>query len=365
MNHIASAPDAKLIRAIADRLIEHRFQGWFYGDSIGFEGLMAASALLDRDQYRDFTHGFFRAWGTRRTPFLPDDNTAPGHIMCELIERSGDAVLKEATLDLARHLRDRRKVNGVSITFEDTRRSLLKPYGEVAQTAEEDALLADPGAGIYLDCMHFDPPFFAHLSRIDPQGGWSERAIDEILGYRDLLFDAETGLYCHFWLEKTRRPYTRGWGRGQGWALLGLVDVIHYADPATPGYDRVAEQARGLAEVMRGYQLADGNWHSLVHEPRSGPESSTAAFMATAFYRGMALGLLDPADFADSADRAFAAMLGNLDDQGNLMGVTAAVYSALVEEHYWYIPTNQIVPWGQGPALTAMAARKAWTSENR
>ena len=158
-------------------------------------------------------------------------------------------------------------------------------------------------------------------------------------------------------LERVDTAYTDGWGRGQGWALLGLLDVAKYVPADTPGLDKVKTQALLLARSMLGYQLDDGNWYSLVQEPGSGPESSTAAFMATAFYRGIQQNLLSRDEFAEPADRAFQAMLKNLDAEGNLTGVSAAVMSALVEEHYWYVPVNFIVPWGQGPVLTALAAR--------
>lgn len=349
-----------VIAAVAERLAAHQFQGWFYGDSIGFEGLIAAADLLQNPRWVNFSHGFFRAWGTRRRPFQPDDNTAPGHVMCAIVQRTNDMVLREAVLDLAGHLRDRRKVNGVSITFEDTLRSLMQPYGDVELSADQQQQMQNPGPGIYLDCMHFDPPFFAHLSHIDPEGGWAQSAVSEILGYKDLLFDEKTGLYRHFWLEKTNRAYTDGWGRGQGWALLGLLDVAECLDERIEGRDKVEAEARTLARTMLGYQLPDGNWHSLVHEERSGPESSTAAFMATAFFRGMSSGLLPQSEFAEPAERAFAAMKANLDGNGNLAGVSAAVMSALVEEHYWHVPVNKIVPWGQGPVVTAAAARQAF-----
>jgi unsaturated rhamnogalacturonyl hydrolase len=350
----------RLVAEVAGRLREHAFHGWFYGDSIGFEGLIAASDLTGNPTWFDFSHGFFRAWATRRRPWQEDDNTAPGHAMCMVVERTGDTVLREAVIDLARHLRDRRQVGSTAITFEDTLRSLRMPYGGVTLSPDDLALMRAPGPGIWLDCMHFDPPFYAHLHRIDPGADWGALAVAEIMGYRDLLVDPVTGLYRHFWLESTRRSYTRGWGRGQGWALLGLVDVAEFLPDAA----EVRAEALRLARIMLHWQLPDGNWWSLVHDERSGPESSTAAFMAGAFFRGMALGFFPVAEFAEPAERAYRAMEANLDNAGNLTGVSAAVYSALVEEHYWHVPINRIVPWGQGPALTAAAARKAW-SEGR
>lgn len=347
------------IAAVAERLGAHPFQGWFYGDSVGFEGLIAAADILEDPKWVHFSQGFFRAWATRMEPFQPDDNTAPGHVMCTIVGRTGDAVLKEAVIALGRHLRSRRKIGPVSITFEDTLRSLRQPYGDVQLSHEEQELMKNPGAGVWLDCMHFDAPFFAHLSKLDPESGWAEAAVAEILGYKDLLFDEETGLYRHYWLERTARSYIDGWGRGQGWALLGLLDVARYVNDDITGADVVKAEALALARRMLEYQCDDGNWHCMVHEAKSGPESSTAAFMATAFYRGIAAGLLPIDEFQDPAARAFDAMVKNLDADGNLLGVSAAVYAALQQEHYWHVPLDKIVPWGQGPVLTAIAARKA------
>lgn len=346
-----------MVAAVAAQLQRHEFVGWFYGDSIGFEGLLAAGDLLGTSRYEDFAHGFFRAWATRIEPFLEHDNTAPGLAMCEIVKRKDDPILLRAAVQLAEHLHARRKAHGVSITFEDTSRVLRQPYGPVALEAADQALMQVAGAGAWLDCMHFDPPFYAHLSRVGGGAEWAARAVDEILAYRDMLRDPETGLYCHYWLEHTGKRYIRGWGRGQGWGLLGLIDVAEYADAATPRHAEVVAAVQDLASRMLNYQQADGNWYALAHEPRSGAESSTAAFMATAFYRGIALGLLPAERFREPADRAYAAMWKNLDSEGNLKGVSAAVYAALIEEHYWYVPVDFIVPWGQGPVLTAVRSK--------
>jgi unsaturated rhamnogalacturonyl hydrolase len=42
------------------------------------------------------------------------------------------------------------------------------------------------------------------------------------------LLQDGSGLFWHFFLERTGRPYGRAWGRGQGWALLGLLDLLEH-----------------------------------------------------------------------------------------------------------------------------------------
>jgi unsaturated rhamnogalacturonyl hydrolase len=351
----ADAELARLRRA-ADRLIAHPFQAWFYGDSIGFEGLLSASDLLGDGRYADFVHGFLRGWAARDRPYRPDDNTAPGHVLCAVAERTGDAHLRAAAVRLAEHLAGRRRIDGVSVTFEDASRSLREPYGHVTPGEEDRALVEAPGAGIYVDCLHFDPPFLAHLARLTGDRAWAERAIEEALGYGRLLADPSTGLYRHFWLERTGRAYGPGWGRGQGWALLGLLDVFALTDDRLAGRAEVAAAAASLAEAMLRCQRPDGSWPAVVDRPDSGDETSTAAFMVAGFLRGIELGVLDPERFAPAAERAWDATWAAVDAEGLLAGVSAAVYSSTVPEHYAHVPRGFDVPWGQGPLLVAAAA---------
>jgi unsaturated rhamnogalacturonyl hydrolase len=345
------------LTAAAERLVRHPFRCWFYGDSIGFEGLLAATELLGDERYAAFAHGYLRAWAARDTPRREDDNTAPGHVLCAVAERHGDGELLAAAERLADHLAARRRVTGVALTFEDARRSLREPYGGVRLPAAERQLLSDPGAGIYVDCLHFDPPFYAHLGRLTGVRGWADRAVDEALGYAQLLVDPATGLYHHYWLERTHRAYGLGWGRGQGWALMGLLDVVALAPEGTPELDRVAGLATSLAEAIVRWQRPDGSWPAVVQLARSGPEASTAAFMAAAFVRGIRLGLFPSATFGPAADAAWASTLGPLDESGLLTGVSAAVYSSTALGHYARVPLGFDVPWGQGPVLVAAAER--------
>jgi len=374
------AVEARL-RLAAERLLRHRFEAWFYGDSIGFEGLLEASELFGVERYRSFAHGFLRGWAARDLPRRADDNTAPGRVLCELADEEDDAELSAAAHRLAGHLAARRRVGGTAVTFEDARRSLREPYGGGALPADEARLLKDPGPGIYVDCLHFDPPFYAALGLLeehdvresgardgveargagegaDPGGGdWGRRAVEEAVGYAQLLQDPATGRFAHFWLERTGRTYGLGWGRGQGWALLGLLDVLDLVPATTVGRTEVERSARRLLEAMLLTQRPDGSWHAVIGEPDSGDETSTGAFMAAAFVRAARLGLAERSMLLPAAERAWAAVLEALDEDGLLSGVSAAVYASTQPGHYHHVPRGSDVPWGQGALLVAALER--------
>jgi unsaturated rhamnogalacturonyl hydrolase len=350
------APD--ILRAASERLIRHPFQAWFYGDSIGFEGLLAASSLLGDGRYRSFALGFLRGWAARDEPRRPDDNTAPGLVLCELAESEGDDRLRAAALRLGVHLAARRRIGGTCVTFEDARRSLRVPYGGEDLDAAESALLADPGAGIYVDCLHFDPPFFARLATFDASADWAERAVEEASGYVEMLQDRASGLFAHFWLERTGVAYGLGWGRGQGWALLGLLDVLAATPADVLGRPGLVTAAGRLCEAMLATQREDGSWWALVDDPGSGDETSTAAFMVIGFLRAARLGIGHAARLRAAAERAWGATAAAVDESGLLTGVSAAVYSSTRLSHYRAVPRGFDVPWGQGPLLVAALERR-------
>ena len=56
------------VRAAADRLCTYPFACWHYGDSIGFEGLLAATDLLGDGRYEGFVHGAVKSWIPRAKP---------------------------------------------------------------------------------------------------------------------------------------------------------------------------------------------------------------------------------------------------------------------------------------------------------
>jgi unsaturated rhamnogalacturonyl hydrolase len=341
------------LRRVADQLMLLPYKTWSFGDSVGFEGMVAASNTLSDDRWLRFAHGFVRAWATRAEPYVPLDCTAPGLAMIQIYRATGDALVKDGALELARYLVTRPRIGGVFATWEHS--PLQHPYGPGTLSPAELALLADPPAGVFVDCLHFDPPFLVALGNVTGDQRWLDEGVRQAIGYVRLLQN-ESGLFDHFVLEGSDRTYGSRWGRGQGWALLGLLDVLDELPPGHACRQELADSASRLIGAMIRLQRDDGHWDVVVGDAASGDETSTAAFMAAGFLRAARTGVAGNAPRV-AADRALQAALTSTDERGILKGVSAAVNACTLPSHYAHVPRGFNVPWGEGPLALAIAER--------
>jgi unsaturated rhamnogalacturonyl hydrolase len=347
------ADDLDDLRRAARPLLDLPYEAWHFGDSVAFEAMIAATDVLGDDRYLSFAHGFARGWAASRAEFEPFDLTAAGAAMCEIVARTGDELLRSRLIALAEYLAARPRLGGVFQTFPAA--PLRVGFRTEPIAPWERALLDDPGPGVFVDCLHFDPPFFVALAAVTGSAEWKRLAIEQALGYVDLLHDPASGLFHHFFLERTGRAHILGWGRGQGWALLGLLEVIEHL-PACDERERLAVTSRATIEAMLQLQRPDGHWDAVVQRPEGGIETSTAAFMAVAFGRAAGLRVVPHALVAGSIDAARAATRASVDDSDRLQGVSAAVWASTSLTHYDRVARGFVVPWGQGPLVLALAA---------
>jgi unsaturated rhamnogalacturonyl hydrolase len=350
---VSEAEVLERVRAAADVLERYPFAVWHYGDSVGFEGLLAASDLLGEPRFAAFAYGVVKGWIPRARPYRELDNTAPGHAICELYERTGDGALLRAAEELAEHLVARPTLAGAFVPFE--RAPLREPYGGGRLSPEEQRLLDDPGAGVFVDCLHFDAPFLVHLGAVTAAPSLVDAGAEQALALTRLLQQPD-GSYAHFFLERTGRTYGHGWGRGQGWALLGLLDVLERLPAPHAARPALEAALTRLADVLARTQQADGNWGTPIDEPSSFHERSTALFAAAGLTRGIRGGLIDAAH-ERVASRAWDAGLDAVGADGAIEGISAALWASTAISHYPHAPVGFQVPWGQGPFLIAARER--------
>jgi len=350
---VTSSLDLSLALRIADGITQLPFATWNFGDSVAFDALVETTEHTGDEQWATFVRAWGRAWATRAKPFARLDCTAPGHALVRVAQRYGDQRLLTALTELAHYLRSRPLLYDAYETWENA--PLLEPYGAPPMAAADHAWLATPPKCICIDCLHFDAPFFVRLGVATSNPELIADGTNQAIAYINAL-QKPSGLFDHFRLAGSDVGFGPGWGRGQGWALLGMLDIIadHPESATDPQVATILASARRQIEAMIPMQRSDGHWPVVVTEPTSGDEYSTTAFMATGFLRAAELNVIPLSTVLPSVKRAAAALEGAFDAQGNLREVSAAVYSSTVAEHYRHVPRGFVVPWGQGPALLAV-----------
>jgi len=344
---------AQTLRIVADHLLRLPYRTWSFGDSVAFEGMAAASKVLGDDRWLQFARGFTRGWATRAEPYVRLDCTAPGLAMVQIYRATQDALVLNGAIGLADYLVTRPRIDGVFATWQSS--PLQQPYGPQHLNDEEQALLDNPPPGVFIDCLHFDPPFFTALGAVTGKPELVEEGARQALGYVRLL-QTKSGLFDHFVLEGSPRSYGPGWGRGQGWALLGLLDVLDELPPEHPCRQELATAATRVIDAMVRLQRDDGHWYAVVDDPESGDETSTAAFVAAGMQRAAAASISGD-DARAASRRALEAALRSTGRDGILSGVSAAVNACTNASHYAHVPRGFVVPWGQGPLALALAER--------
>lgn len=225
-----------LLREIAcrasARLRRYNWKVWFWGDSIGLEGLLDASDLLADKQYESFVYGLLKAWIARRQPARQWDYTAAGVALLRTYERTLDPQLLRVAQEHGESLATsfRQTEGGAYVRCENPEFELPPEVAIIDADALARPTSSDPtkpGPCVFVDNMHFDGPFYSKLYQLTGDDKWSTLATVNILGSIHLLFDQACNLFHHFWIERQTRRNCVFWGRGQGWALLGLVNTLH------------------------------------------------------------------------------------------------------------------------------------------
>jgi unsaturated rhamnogalacturonyl hydrolase len=324
-----SGLDAKAA-AVADHLVRYPWRVWYFADTVGFEGLLAATEVTQDERYRHFGYGIGRGWLARRGAER-FDYTAPGVALIELALHFEDERLLQRLEQLARWQMERPQAGGVT---------LLDP---------EYALW------VWVDCMQFQGPFLTRLAAVTGKDAYREAGIGFLLGHDEALRDA-SGLYSHVFDVTSRRANGVHWGRGQGWAMRGLWQTWMHLPPDAPARDAITAILPARLDALLPFQLESGHWRTIVDDPQAYEETSLAAFYVSTAYPALRAGLLDRERHGLALERAWQAVEGKIDADGRYRGVSADT-PAGDAAHYRGVARDVTVPWGQGPALLALRER--------
>ena len=139
----------------------------------------------------------------------------------------------------------------------------------------------------------------------------------------DFLFDKEENLFYRDWRYFDKREVNGKkvfWGRGNGWVLGGLVEILKELPKKDKNRKFYEELFVKLATRVAGLQHPDGFWHASLLDPASypSPETSCTTFIVYSIAYGINEGLLDKETYLPVMIEGWKALVSAVRPDGKL-----------------------------------------------
>lgn len=324
---VDSQPHQALVRAVAARTMHWPFRMWAFGESVALRGLLAASRATGDREPLGFVRALLRSYVGRGVGRSPEEHVAPGTELLLLHALDRD----DAWLDAARAL-----ANLYSS-------APMGPHGVRYRRPD----LPGWRRQIWVDSMNGAPPFLTRLARVTGDESYATEAVRELIGYTRLLQHERSGLLVHG-SEETCGTNGQYWARGNGWAVLGLIETLTFLPHGTPFADELRQRLDALLDGLAARQRASGLWPTVLDRPETPIESSLAAMTVCAIDLGRSAALLGER-YGPMRDRARTAVLERVSPEGELALVSDA--TPIGDLQMYVTRPFGIFPWGQGPLL--------------
>jgi len=135
------------------------------------------------------------------------------------------------------------------------------------------------------------------------------------------------GLFVH----SARGPHA--WGRGNGFALLGLTEALTFLPNNWAERPQILDIYRRLAQTLVAHQAPDGMWHQVVDEPGSYRELTVTSMTVVALARGVRLGWIDDS-YRPVIDRAWRAVTTRIAEDGTVVDASTSTGAGPTKQYY-------------------------------
>lgn len=326
------------------------FGQWFYAIQLGLYGLLASAEWTDNQEQRSYVlesmsvmarYFDYAHWDKDRygvSSLIPralelqelDPCGIPGLMMIEAYCRLDDPSIMPVIAKLADTVMNR------------------VPRLEDGTLFRIETMWADD---LFMSC-----PFLARLGSLTGDARYFDEAVRQVEGFRRRLWIADKRLFSHIYFPADHEANRVPWGRGNGWILFALTEILLHLPPEHPGRETLRGQFEELAAGVAARQGDTGMWHQVLDEPDSYEETSCTAMFVLSMARGLRLGWFkERRDAAmEAALRGWTALLERcIDRHGNVYGVCLGSGCARDKAYYFDIPTYMNDDHGTGVVLLA------------
>ena len=325
-----------MLKQVAEGIKSWPFRLWGFGEGIALRGLLSAYRVTGEDRYCSFVVALLEKYLSQGVGKFNAEHVAPGTELLLVYEACGRPEFLEAAKALAE----------LNASFSKNKFGARMHRPDLSGWRKQ----------IWVDCMDVDAPFLLRLAQLTGQEHYLEQGLDEILGYaRALQIESDgetTGLFWHGY-EVDCGNNGQVWARGNGWALMGLVETLKLLPDTHPSRPELMERLQRICLALKQCQHAGGLWHTVLNKSDTYLESTLAVMTAFALREAFAGGLLEESEFSEMEQKARSSALECVNGNGELNLVSDA--TPVAELKMYASRPFGIYPWGQGPLLLMLA----------
>ena len=170
---------------------------------------------------------------------------------------------------------------------------------------------------IWLDGLYMFGPFTARYAVEFSNSALFDDICLQFFHVRDRMKDGASGLYYHTMDESRLMGWSNPetglsphiWGRAVGWLAMALIDILDWFPVGHAERKAIVSIYKDLMKAVAKAQDNSGLWYQIPdmpNEPANYFEESASAMFAYAFFKGIRVGILQPAAFVEPAERALA-----------------------------------------------------------
>ncbi|RXZ76575.1 glycosyl hydrolase [Paenibacillaceae bacterium] len=318
-------------------LENERYAKWNYPLGVTLYGLLQAGRILKREDLLDYVTGHISEC-TNLYPYSLWDREQYGapainHQLVELNMLDDCGSFGSAMLEAFEETRDEKYL---------TIAHIIADYIMNKQERKEDGVFYRLRAGEYqentlwADDLYMSTPFLTRYYKQTGNEAAIKEAASQFLLFKKYLYMPERRIVSHVYDFKYNTPTHIPWGRGNGWVLFSLSELLAVMPEASVERGELIRLFNDLASGYLALQGAHGLWHQVLTDASSYEETSCTAMFAYAFCRGVRLGWLqNPDAYADAARKAWEGLTKfSIDQAGNVYGVCRGSGYSFSSDYY-------------------------------
>jgi len=308
--------------AIRPYAIEERFGKWNYPLGVTLYGIYKLGKSLNDSKYTRYAKAHldlcvnyyeYSLWDKETYGFpsinhkllhmiMLDDCGSAGSIMLESIDENKETYQK--CMDLA---------------------GIMADYMLNKLEKREDGTMYRLQHGVHrntlwADDMYMSVPFLIRYYELTGDEKYINFAADQFLLFKKYIFMNDEKLMSHIYNFEFNIKNNIPWGRGNGWVLFSLSEILEKMAKDHPKRPEILEFFRELSEGIARVQDADGRWHQVLNDKEAYLETSCSCMFTYAFSKGVRLGLYEnPEKYRNCASIAVESLKRNsIDNEGNV-----------------------------------------------